>query len=396
MIVSVFNLVALLAASSGALAEPGIPSIDGVWPITPLDVGTTADQLGFATRGEPAGIVVELQITDAAGGDLLPLTRTRFGRAADGELPFSLRVALPSAWPIDGQLRVSASPVGADGAFGTTFTYVLDPDAPAPRFGRRPVAVRVSPDALLVDVEYEGDISAATLSAVGAPLWALRAAGGELRTLGERAFVRVQGLRVAPTAFGVDATRRVTFRWPLATPDLPAVGVVDAELALVGAFGQTVRASKVVFTDATATDRPTGLEVSPSPITLGGGYGDRIALQVIGLFERSGPVELSGAAGPRVGLTYASSDPTVVAVTELGTVFALRAGHAVVTAALGGSGPRAEVPVTVDDSVEFLGLVEPAHQTITGRGVCGRVRLLGRLRFSGGNAPCEAPEDGNV
>jgi uncharacterized protein YjdB len=115
----------------------------------------------------------------------------------------------------------------------------------------------------------------------------------------------------------------------------PTVAAVDAggEVAAQAPGNATVTGSFAGFGDdvAVAVDQPvvqTGLEVTPASAALD--VGDGLQLTVEALYSDGSRQDVTALAG------YTSSDPTVAAVDPTGSITALAAGQATVSASFGG------------------------------------------------------------
>ena len=361
-------LILLLATGAQAASE-----VSNVYPLVPLRAGATAVDLGFAIEGPALQLRVSVQATTAAGATLGGLSDVVVDRDVAGAVPFHLRVPLQEALPADARVQVEATPLGEEGASTTSQQFALD--APAPVFPAAPVRVRTSQDlsSIIVEVTAAGTLASAELTLVGASVEALRRVHGSLSDAESVAFASVRRLVARPRRA---SDGRIQFVVPLLNGvTLPADGVVVADVAVHDAYGRVAHTSAVEFTNGRAFDPLVGLSVSPSPLLMADGYGSTARVQTTGHFALAGDVDLSG---PRQGVSYASSDPTIFSVSSEGVIQARADGTAQLTVTFAGASTSSDV--IVEAGAALVGLeIAPMVGEVPRVGASTQLKLEGVL-----------------
>ncbi|RKH40976.1 hypothetical protein D7X12_19415, partial [Corallococcus sicarius] len=374
-------ILALGCAVPGLALAQAVPSVVSIYPLRSVQTGARSVELGFEVDGAASQVAVSLKGTSTTQGVFVDLARVMVSRDQAGAVPFHVLVPLSRAFPADGRLEVSATPVGDEGAQVARVQVVLDATLPPPAFAPNPVSARASVDTgqLLVDVAFQGSVARAELTVMGASAALLRTVKGDLAEVESHAFAVGRRLVAHPR---VAAPGHVAFAVPVQGGRIPPDGVVVADVALVDAFGRTVHTSTVEFTDSAAFDPVLDLRVGPSPLLLSEGFGQRVPLQVTAVFAIAGEVDVSGGAH---GVTYASDDPSVATVTRDGQVVARATGGAQETVVrVQYAGVTRQVPVLVDSSASLVSLeIVPAlpatSPTIERVGGSLQLKLVGTL-----------------
>ncbi|WP_415835370.1 Ig-like domain-containing protein, partial [Corallococcus soli] len=368
---SLLALVAGLIAAGNAQAQTRVAA---VFPLMPLRPGASALDLGFTTTG---GAVTQLRVavkaTSVSQGVLVDVQDVVVEQDLAGAVPFHVRVPLRRALPPDAVVTVEAAP--ASGGGGDVQHASFDLASAPPVLPAGAVRVNASGDLshLVVRVTVQGPVSHAELTLVGASVEALRRVHGSLSDAEAVAFASVRRQVARPQAQG---SSQVEFVVPLSGDlQVPADGVVVADVAVHDPYGRVVNGSAVEFTSGRAFDPLVSLSVSPSPLLLSGGYGSTATVQVTGHFALAGDVNLSGALQ---GVVYASSNPSVFGVSEDGRVQARTDGTAQLTATFGGL--SATTQVLVDAGADLASVqVLPVSPQVARVGGTTSLRLEGVL-----------------
>ncbi|MET0404151.1 MAG: Ig-like domain-containing protein, partial [Cystobacter sp.] len=347
-------------------------AVTSVFPVVPLSPGVQAVEVGVEVQGPAQQVLISVSGQSATRGAFASLANAVVERDQAGAIAFHVLVPLSQAFPSDGVLEVVARPVGE--GENTSLTTRFDASLPPPRFGKVPVSVRADPTHHLITLElaYEGPVVAAEASVLGASAEELRRVHGSLEDVESVSFVQSHRVVARPSTA---TPGRIVFSVPLTTEQVPHDGVVIADVALKDAFGRTVHASAVEFTQSSTFDPVVGVSAGPSPLLLSEGFGQRVPLRITGSFAIAGEVDLSG---PHRGVRYRSLDEAVASVTEDGQVVARANGETDIEVSY--AGYSATVHVLVDSSAVLERLeVLPALAVIPRVGGTLRLGLEGML-----------------
>ncbi|WP_158626148.1 Ig-like domain-containing protein, partial [Corallococcus praedator] len=363
------------ALSAGAQSGASSPEVSATYPLSPLRPGAVRAELGFDIAGQVSRLKVSVAVGSPGQTPVPALTDVVVERDFAGAVPFHLLVPLKAAFPEDGFLTVTATPVNLEGASGTPLATKFDALAGAPAFGPTPMTVQATPDSgrIVLEVNYKGSVSSAEVSVLGASALALRTVHGDLSDVEPKAFALARGVSARPRA---SAPGRVSFSIPTVGGTLPPDGVIIADVVLRDAFGRSVHTSAVEFTSTTTFDPLLDLPVAPDFLLLRS-VGDFANLQVTGRFAVAGDVDLSGA---RHGVSYASDNPDIVFVTREGRATALSHGETTLRVTYGNQTKTVPVSVTdtahIDSVVISPELTDPAVPRV---GATLQLRLMGVL-----------------
>ncbi|MHB8876767.1 MAG: Ig-like domain-containing protein, partial [Myxococcaceae bacterium] len=342
---------AIAGLPAGALAQ-GQPTVASAYPLVPISFSATSVEVGFDVSGPVTQVRVTAAGQSAAAGAFAALNGVIVQRDQAGAIAFHVLVPLTGAFPPDGILDVTAVPLDASGTEGQAHTLRLDARAPPPSAG---VGLSVRTDStastILLDVPFAGPVVSGEISLIGASSQELRRVAGNLKDAEGKAFALARHHTARPLA---SSAGHLVFAVPVLTSAIPYDGVVIADVALRDAFGRTVHTSAVEFTGGTAFDPVLGLTVSPSPLLLSQGFGQRQQLTVVGQFGLGGDVDLSGAGQ---GVSYQSLDEEVAVVSSTGVVLARANGE-------------------TDINVGYAGSVEQVHVIVDSNAVLHTVQIL--------------------
>ncbi|NRD46955.1 Ig-like domain-containing protein, partial [Corallococcus exiguus] len=363
-------LVTGLIVAGNAQAQTRVAA---VFPLMPLRPGTSALDLGFTTTGVVTQLRVAVKATSATQGTLVDVQDVVVEQDLAGAVPFHVRVPLRRALPPDAVVDIDAAP--ASGGTGEPQHAHFDLSSAPPVLPAGSVRVNASADLshLVVVVTAQGPVSHAELTLVGASVEALRSVHGSLSDAEAVAFASVRRQVGRPQTQG---SSQIQFVVPLlGDVQVPADGVVVADIAVHDPYGRVVNGSAVEFTSGRAFDPLVALSVTPSPLLLSGGYGSTVPVRVTGHFSLAGDVDLSGALQ---GVTYASSNSSVFVVSSEGRVQARSDGTAQLTATFGGL--TATATVMVDSGADLASVaVLPASPQVARVGGMTALRLEGTL-----------------
>ncbi|HEX4384504.1 MAG TPA: Ig-like domain-containing protein, partial [Myxococcales bacterium] len=348
-------------------------AVTAVWPVTPLHAGATTADLAFDVAGASDQIVIAANGTSISNGLFSTVVNLVVNRDRSGPIPFRAQLPLLIAYPADGVLQVTAVAVAADGTQGAPFAARFDPAAGTPAFsGAMTVQADPAGGALLLQTGTSGPVAQAQASIVLLSAQQLRAVGGDLGKAQSSAIINVSGLSARPSA---SAPNQISFSIPVDLSQLPADGVVIADLTLTDPFGRTVHDSAVEFTGAAEFDSLVGISVQPSSVALTQGFGQRVPLQTTARFAVAGPVLLNQNGA---GILYTSGNTDIVGTSALGDVIARQNGETDVTVSYGGLSTTVHVVVDSNATLDHLELT-PAAPVISHVGGTVQLHLDGVL-----------------
>jgi large repetitive protein len=350
-------------------------------PQRALQKNATAVDLGFETTGAVEQVKVSLQ-GQGPLGSFVNLTDLVVAKDLTGTIPFHALFPLSAPLPDGAVLTVTVKPVAADGTTGTAVSKVFSMS----ELVRFKGATQVTAGARLgLSIPFSGSLSMAEVTLVGTSSSALRAVQGNVNAVKGNAYVNATRVKAVPRL----GESQVSFVFETYGA-LPVDAVLIADITLEDAFGRRVHQS-LLENVGTQIDTLNGLAAVPSSVVLSAGFASRASLLVLARYALAGEIPLDGQTP---GLTFTSSNESVVAVTSAGVLVARHNGTATVSANF--LGQSVAVPVTVDSNATIASLaLLPVVAEIPSIG--GQLRMQAAATLSTGlTVDVSAAETGTI
>jgi hypothetical protein len=207
-----------------------------------------------------------------------------------------------------------------------------------------------------VDAVEDTDIAYLSFNIIGLSASDLRASGGVIAEAKNRAFLNTQtAVRVYPST---DDQTKFSYsgqlRRNLSAEEIAFDAIILADITIIDSSGNHSSLSKVAFTGDSIQEEARALIVSETPIVINNSLQTPVIIPAVD-FQFRGVVNLGGLGN---NITYSSSHPDLIGVTQGGVIFALQETNGVgVTITVSFPGlADAFIPVEADFSKELVGI----------------------------------------
>jgi len=239
-----------------------------------------------------------------------------------------------------------------------TESFAFEEQAPSINFQNVAIQGSGSEQNLVIrfDALDNADIAYVAYQAIGLRASQLRSSGGVIEEARQNAFAETSEFqRSFPSQEGQsEFSVSIPITSPLSDEEIAFDAIILLDLMAVDASGNQTSISRVAFTGDSIEEEARALIVSTTGLVINNSLQTPVIVPAVD-FQFRGVVSLSG---PGNGITYTSSHPDLIGVTNGGVVFALQETGStnVVISVSYEDLPSIDIPVTADFSKTLVGL----------------------------------------